>query len=78
MEEALKMREEVKDDFMGWRKICEETEVILEATRIQEEARTSGFRQDAEMWDETRRKMQQSVTRWEICPEATAPSANTS
>ena len=52
MEETLKMREEVKDDFMVWRK----TEVILEATRIQEEARTSSFRQDAEMWDETRRK----------------------
>ena len=56
MEEALKMREEVKDDFMEWRKICEETEVILEATRIQEEARTSSFRDDAERWDETRRK----------------------
>ena len=54
MQEALKMREEVKDDLMEWRKICEETEVILEATRIQEEGRTSGFRQDAEMWDETR------------------------
>ena len=52
MEEALKMREEVKDDFMGWRKICEETE----ARRIQEEARTSSFREDAERWDETRRK----------------------
>ena len=59
MEEALKMREEVKGDFMEWRKICEETEVILEATRIQEEARISGFREDAELWDETRRKMQQ-------------------
>ena len=78
MEEALKMREEVKDDFMEWRKVCEETEVILEATRIQEEARISSFRQGAEMWDETRRKMQQSVTRWCTCPEATAPSANTS
>ena len=56
MEEALKMREEVKDDLMEWRKFCEETEDILKAKRIHEEAHKRTFRQDAEMWDETIRK----------------------
>ena len=37
-------------------RMCDEADVILEAKRIQEEALGSSFRQDAEIWDETRRK----------------------
>ena len=36
MEEALKMREEVKDDLEEWQRIFDEAEVMLEATRFQE------------------------------------------
>ena len=76
MEEALKMREEVNDDFMEWRRITEETEVILEVKRIQEDALVSVKTRSCGMKQEE--KVQESVTSCGICPEATAPSANTS
>ena len=34
----LKNEGKVKDDFVEWRKICDEAEVILEAKRCQEGA----------------------------------------
>ena len=37
-------------------KICDETEVILDAKRLQEEALRRSFRHYAEPWDETGRK----------------------
>ena len=55
-EEALKMREEVTDDFAECRTICDEADVILEAKRSQEETPRRSFQKEGEIWNETRRK----------------------
>ena len=57
VEEALKMRAEVKDTFKEWLNICDEAEVIMEATKIQEEELKNGLRNDGGAWDELGRKV---------------------
>ena len=34
---------------------CDEVQVILEAKKLQEQSLRTSFRQDAELWDETRK-----------------------
>ena len=43
VEDAMKMRDDVKDTFKEWQQLCHEAEVIKEAEKTQQEELKSRF-----------------------------------